>query len=609
MRAASLLGVFVLAKLLVLAGRDIPLSLWAPWAYLWQDVFVALLFAALDYAVRRAWVGWAAYALLVLYTAVNVPVACTLSTPLTWPLLRAARGPLADSIAYHVTAANALRLAAVLAAAVVLPFALKRLIPLLSPRVRVALVVAAVVCLPFGPTAAARLPTLGLHRNVLAVLVTTALPRVAAADADDDWRLSPFGNPRGEDLSRYRGAARDRNVVIIHLESTGARYLRPYGAAEDPMPNLTRLAEHAILFEHAYTTYPETIKSFFAVQCSLHPAMDTPPETYGRDFGPRSQASLPRRLRPAPGLATVLRDRGYRTGLFHSGRFMYLGMDAVIQNRGYDTLEDAGAIGGDHESSFGIDEPSAVRRILRWIDDRPPGQRFLVSYLPSAGHHPYLTPPHPTLSPNGGGEGRVRGRGPFPTEEDIDRYRNALHYADAALGQLLDGLRERGLDRETLFVILGDHGEAFGQHEGNYAHTLFLYEENVRVPYLIAAPGLLHGPKRVARVASLVDTAPTVLDLLGVPAPDGYQGRSLLDGPTAVALFCTDYSLGLLGLRDGRWKLIHELESGRSRLYDLEDDPDERRDVAAQHPERVAAYREHLLRWAASQKHRITAGR
>ena len=126
------------------------------------------------------------------------------------------------------------------------------------------------------------------------------------------------------------------------------------------MPNLTRLAERAILFENAYTVYPETIKSFFAVQCSLHPAMDTPAEAYGRDFG--------------PSLATVLRRRGYRTGLFHSGRFMYLGMDAVIRNRGYDTLEDAGAIGGDHESSFGIDEPSAVRRILRWIDDLPAGQ-------------------------------------------------------------------------------------------------------------------------------------------------------------------------------------------------------------------------------------------
>ena len=147
---------------------------------------------------------------------------------------------------------------------------------------------------------------------------------------------------------------------------------------------------------------------------------------------------------------------------------------------------------------------------------------------------------------------------------------------------------------------------AFGQHDGNYGHTLFLYEENVRIPYMIVAPGLTGAEERVARVASVIDTAPTVLDLLGIEAPHGYRGRSLLDAQTNVALFCTDYSLGLLGLRDGRWKLIHELESGRSRLYDLEEDSEEKRDVAGLHPERLAAYQDHLLRWAAAQKYRIT---
>jgi arylsulfatase A-like enzyme len=188
----------------------------------------------------------------------------------------------------------------------------------------------------------------------------------------------------------------------------------------------------------------------------------------------------------------------------------------------------------------------------------------------------------------------------------VDRYHNALHSADEALGQLLDGLRQRGLDRNTLVVILGDHGEAFGEHPGNIGHTLAVYEENVRVPLLFSAPGLSTSPVRVGRVASLVDVAPTVLDLLGIPAPSGWQGQSLLDRAPRVALFCTDYSLGLLGLRDGRWKLIHELESGRSTLYDLQDDPGEANDVSGSHPERAEAYREHLRRWAAAQKYRVT---
>src|SRR5205823_4540706 len=148
---------------------------------------------------------------------------------------------------------------AILTAGALLPLALRKLLPLISPRVRAAVVVAAFVALPLGPTAARGLPTLGLDRNVFAVLVSTALPRVWAVDSDADWRLGPFGSSRGEDLSNYRGRAAGRNVVVIHLESTGAAYLRPYGAAQDPMPNLTRLAGRAILFENAYTAYPETI--------------------------------------------------------------------------------------------------------------------------------------------------------------------------------------------------------------------------------------------------------------------------------------------------------------------------------------------------------------
>src|SRR5262249_38331798 len=92
--------------------------------------------------------------------------------------------------------------------------------------------------------------------------------------------------------------------------------------------------------------------------------------------------------------------------------------------------------------------------------------------------------------------------GPFPEDQPIGCYRNALHYSDEALGLLLQGLRERGLLDNTLFIILGDHGEAFGQHAGNFGHTLFIYEENVRIPYLIVAPGLIREPIRVGRVAS-----------------------------------------------------------------------------------------------------------
>jgi phosphoglycerol transferase MdoB-like AlkP superfamily enzyme len=77
------------------------------------------------------------------------------------------------------------------------------------------------------------------------------------------------------DLEFLRGSATGRNIVIISLESTGARYLRPYGSTNDPMPNLTKLTGNSLLFENAYAVYPESIKGLFSVLCSRYPAFDT----------------------------------------------------------------------------------------------------------------------------------------------------------------------------------------------------------------------------------------------------------------------------------------------------------------------------------------------
>jgi phosphoglycerol transferase MdoB-like AlkP superfamily enzyme len=569
LRTASLLCVLLLAKLATLVGAEVPLSVWTPFAYVWQDLVLVLLFAGLDALTRRwFWVGWGVYGGVVLYTALNVGVARVLSTPLTWPMFRAADGELGDSIAHHATPVNLLLMLLVVAAGAGFPWLFRRV----RPKHVLIGCLAAVPFVAVGPFATAQLETLGLHRNAVVAVVVSAFPRVAA-DAEPSPQPDPLGERTGaEDLSRYRGAAAGRNVVLVILESAAAPYLRPYGAAEDPMPNLTALADRGVLFEKAYTVYPESIKGLFALLCARYPAMDTTPEQYEKVT--------------TPSLAAVLQKNGYKTALFHSGRFRYLGMESIIRNRGYDVLEDAGDIGGRRDSSFGVEEPAAVKRTLAWIDAQPRGQRFFATYMPIAGHHPYETPEP----------------GPFPDDAEIDRYRNALHYADASLGALLSGLKERGLDESTLVVVIGDHGQGFGQHAGNFGHTLFIYEENVKVPFVIAAAGVIDGPLRVKRMASQVDLGPTVLDLLGLPIPEDYQGRSLLGEREDTALFFTDYSLGLVGLRDGDWKFIHEVTGGRSKLYDLGADPAERESVADRHPERVERYRQYLLRWVAAQR-------
>jgi lipoteichoic acid synthase len=360
--------------------------------------------------------------------------------------------------------------------------------------------------------------------------------------------------------------------VLVVLESTAAQYLRPYGATDDPMPHLSALASRSVLFERAYAAYPESIKGLFATLCSKYPAFDVPVEDHV--------------AAPCTSLTHVLSRAGYRTAIFHSGRFAYLGMAALVTGQRFDVAQDAGAIGGVVRSSFGVDEASAVRSMLGWIDGLSRDQPFFLTYLPAAGHHPYAT----------------NRPGPFAGDNEMAAYKNAIFEGDASLGTLLDGLRERELDDDTLFVVMADHGEAFGQHDGNAGHTIFIYEENVRVPMLISMPGVILDQVRVDRTASVIDVAPTILDLVGLPVPSGHQGTSLLVPRDRLALFYTDYSLGWLGLRDGCWKFLFETRARRPYLFDVCADPEERLDRSAAEPARVTAYRDRLESWSSATR-------
>ena len=564
---------FVLAKSLSfsLLRDGFAWSAWGPVAYFWQDVLIVLVFYALDRLIDRPVAAWTVYAALVIYAAVNVPITAVLATPMTRALARASGGALADSIAHYVTLPNVVGLLLPLVAGAALPAAFARTSSRPDRRMQWVGGAAAVSIVAAGPLATSRIDTRGLHRNVLVALAPVSRPASGAVAAGTDVRVSPYPAAPRDDLKPLSGAARGRNVVLIALESTAARYLKIHGAALDPMPMVTSLAQDALVFDGAYAVYPESIKGLFATLCSRYPVFDSAPEIY---------ASL-----PCDALPARLASQGYRTALFHSGRFDYLGMRSIIDGRGYALLEDAGAIGGNVRSSFGVDEPSTVRRMLAWIDERPANAPFFLTYLPVAGHHPY-----PTTRP-----------GPFPGDREHDRYLNALHEGDEAIGQLIDGLRSRGLDRNTLFVLFGDHGEAFGQHPGNYAHTLFIYEENVHVPLVVAAPGLLTGERRISRTASVIDLAPTILDLLAAPIPASYAGTSLLDPAPRIALFFTDYSIGWLGLKDGCWKYLFEIDADRSRLYDVCADPGETLDLSTRAPERTQTYRARLRLFLSSK--------
>jgi len=150
MRTMSLLLVMIVAKGIALAGHHVALTWWSPIAYLWQDAAVVLVAAALDFSLaRRPRMAWTAYGVLALYVAMNIPVMRVLSTPLTWAMWRAARGPLADSMRYYVTWQNALLFLSILATAALAPFAFRR-VPVRPLVAALAVLVPLVALGPWG---------------------------------------------------------------------------------------------------------------------------------------------------------------------------------------------------------------------------------------------------------------------------------------------------------------------------------------------------------------------------------------------------------------------------------------------------------------------------
>jgi arylsulfatase A-like enzyme len=171
------------------------------------------------------------------------------------------------------------------------------------------------------------------------------------------------------------------------------------------------------------------------------------------------------------------------------------------------------------------------------------------------------------------------------------------------LGEFIRTFEEAGLGDDTIFLIFADHGEAFGQHRGNFNHPFFIYEENVHVPFLIYNRQLFAKRVDYRGISRHTDILPTVLDMVGLSEAGDprHEGRSLLaGGPPQIATFYTSWRNRLAGLRDGRWKYIYNLQTGREELYDLQKDPGERLSVA--NPAVQERYRDYLFELTVYQR-------
>jgi arylsulfatase A-like enzyme len=204
------------------------------------------------------------------------------------------------------------------------------------------------------------------------------------------------------------------------------------------------------------------------------------------------------------------------------------------------------------------------------------------------------------------------------------RYDAEIRYTDDHVDAVLRALRSRGLLERSIVVLTADHGESLGEHDYYFQHGMLAYENSLRVPLLVRAPGLVPAGRRITPSISLIDVAPTILDLLGIDAANEMEGRSLLPllrgEPRDRAAFAqTPYGDGRIALRFGAHKYIFSppmrptfFQPGvteyplrptpaREELYDLTTDPGETRDLAPDRGAMVRRFRRRVERWLAVQ--------
>lgn len=345
-----------------------------------------------------------------------------------------------------------------------------------------------------------------------------------------------------------------RDVVLVTIDSLRADHVGAYGYKRPTTPNFDRLAQRAVRFEHAYAQAPHTSLSIAALLT-------------GRYFAPLT------RLIPAARFETLARRlgvHGFTTA-------------AVYPPAVYVTDEEklapyaADHFGFKHVRHDYLSADQSVDEAIGFFERQRPEQALLWVHL-FEPHEPYEAGGAPSF-----GQG------------DIDRYDQEIVVADAALGRLSRYLQEHRPG--AILLITADHGEAFDEHNERY-HGTNLHEEQIRVPLLIAAPGLR--PRVVKEPVQLIDLVPTVVALTDTPGTavtDGHDLSPLLAGRSATerAVFASVGTQWMIVLR--RSKLIWDLQKESSQLFDLAADPAELRDLSTEQSGQAALLRGELSVW------------
>jgi arylsulfatase A-like enzyme/Flp pilus assembly protein TadD len=355
------------------------------------------------------------------------------------------------------------------------------------------------------------------------------------------------------------------SVLLVTLDTVRADHLAAYGRKQAATPRLDALAARGVRFETAIAVAPLTAPSHASVLTGL-----LPPRHGVRDNG---AFVLPSNL---PVVAERFAHAGYATGAFVSGfpldrRFGFA--------RGFTVYDDRLPRGDDRRRA-----PYVERRADRTTD-------AALRFLGESGARPFFAwvhyfDAHAPYEPPA----------PFAERFAAAPYDGEIAFVDEQLGRLLDAVA----NRPCYVVVTADHGESLGEH-GEDTHGLFVYDATLRVPLVVAGPGL--GPRVSDVLARSYDVAPTLLDLAAIEALSPIDGRSLRpalegramsDEPAYSESLFAQLNLGWAPLFAWRTRDHKLVAAPRSELYDVAADPGETQDRADGDAPRVEALRRAL---------------
>jgi hypothetical protein len=374
-------------------------------------------------------------------------------------------------------------------------------------------------------------------------------------------RIEPH-SPLAQQLDSRVPARRAMNVILVSVDTLRADRLRVGGAPQTVMPFVESLAQRSAVFTHAYTSYPTSSPAYSSMFTGRMPS-GSPAGIIHRAQKPQWDGLL--------SLADLLSNAGLRCVAWSAFNAETIAREDIMGHL-----------------AAGFSEFTPDRRIVAWdgaeLVDRA---RASVAQLGKQRHFMWL---HllDAHAPYKEREPYFQGGGPEAA------YNSELSYVDAQLQLLFADLYASGAQKNTIVVLMGDHGEAFGEH-GHRFHATSLYEEQVRVPLIIHVPGL--AAMQVPEPVSIMDIFPTLLDLLDIPDNKTREGNSLVPtlmgaarppGYACAELFASQHtSQGAkrMIVAEG-FKLIVDEDLGTTELYDLRQDPAELTNLSSKDPAR-----------------------